>query len=105
MGITYGITIAPKDDRYILVAENALDGMAKAASPGAFFVDFIPIRMYLCNGHGICGSDSVLLPISQACAVRFHDSSLLDSVPLYGFTVNGFLAHHSKEKRVNGVKP
>ena len=47
MGISYGITVAPKDDRYITVAEKAMDGMAKAASPGAFFVDFIPIRMFL----------------------------------------------------------
>jgi hypothetical protein len=47
MGISYGITIAPKDDRYIAVAEKAMDGMGKAASPGAFFVDFIPIRMFL----------------------------------------------------------
>ena len=46
MGISYGITIAPKDDRYITVAEIAMDGMGKAATPGAFFVDFIPIRMY-----------------------------------------------------------
>ncbi|KAF8811261.1 cytochrome P450 [Phlegmacium glaucopus] len=43
MGISYGITIAPKDDHHIAVAEIAMDGMGKAASPGAFFVDFIPI--------------------------------------------------------------
>ena len=47
MSIAYGITIDPKDDHYIIVAEKALDGMAKAAAPGAFFVDFIPIRMFL----------------------------------------------------------
>ena len=47
MSITYGITIATKDDHYIAVAEEALDGMGKAATPGAFFVDFIPIRMFL----------------------------------------------------------
>jgi hypothetical protein len=47
MGISYGITIAPKDDHYVTVAEIALDGMGKAASPGAFFVDFIPMRMFL----------------------------------------------------------
>jgi hypothetical protein len=47
MSIAYGITIDPKDDYNILVAEKALDGMGKAAAPGAFFVDLIPIHMFL----------------------------------------------------------
>ena len=47
MSISYGITTAAKDDNYVIVAEKALDGMSKAASPGAFFVDFIPIRMFI----------------------------------------------------------
>lgn len=44
MGVTYGITVAPHDDQYIDMAEKALDGMAKAANPGAFLVDIIPAR-------------------------------------------------------------
>ncbi|KAF8154807.1 cytochrome P450 [Crassisporium funariophilum] len=47
MGITYGITIAEKEDQYIAIAGKALEGMAKAASPGAFFVDFIPMLKYV----------------------------------------------------------
>lgn len=76
MGISYGITIAPKDDHYIAVAETALDGMGKAASPGAFFVDFIPIRMFSWPLI-FCGSDFLLFAfriISQACAVRIFSS-------------------------------
>jgi len=43
MGVVYGMRISPQDDEYISVAEKALDGMARAASPGAFLVDIIPI--------------------------------------------------------------
>ena len=46
MKITYGIDVADPNDRYITVAEAALDGMAKAASPGAFLVDMLPIRTF-----------------------------------------------------------
>jgi hypothetical protein len=47
MNVTYGITIAPKNDRYITIAEKALAGMAEAANPGAFLVDLLPFRKYL----------------------------------------------------------
>ena len=42
MKVTYGIDISRKDDHYITIAEEALASMAKAASPGAFCVEFIP---------------------------------------------------------------
>ncbi|KIJ12719.1 hypothetical protein PAXINDRAFT_14478 [Paxillus involutus ATCC 200175] len=42
MKMIYGIEIAPKDDRYVEIAEQALDGVATAATPGAFFVDIFP---------------------------------------------------------------
>ncbi|EIW76051.1 cytochrome P450 [Coniophora puteana RWD-64-598 SS2] len=42
MNVIYGIQIAPQNDRYIDIAEEALDGMAKAAAPGAFLVDILP---------------------------------------------------------------
>ncbi|KAF8634038.1 hypothetical protein AX17_004303 [Amanita inopinata Kibby_2008] len=47
MSVTYGITVSPKDDRYITVAEKALEGMAKAANPGAFLVEVIPALKYV----------------------------------------------------------
>ncbi|KAL0958951.1 hypothetical protein HGRIS_014263 [Hohenbuehelia grisea] len=47
MKVTYGIDVAPRDDYYINIAERALDGMAKAASPGAFLVDLVPILKYI----------------------------------------------------------
>jgi len=42
MGISYAITIAPKDDRYITVAETAMDRMGKAVTPGAFLLTLSP---------------------------------------------------------------
>lgn len=42
MNVIYGIEISPKADRYIDIAERALEGMAKAAAPGAFLVDVLP---------------------------------------------------------------
>ncbi|KAF8181626.1 cytochrome P450 [Pholiota molesta] len=47
MGITYGINIADKEDRYIATAEKALEGMGQAASPGAFLVDLLPCLKYI----------------------------------------------------------
>lgn len=47
MNVTYGIEIQDEDDHYITVAETALDGMAKAANPGAFFVDIFPICAFI----------------------------------------------------------
>jgi hypothetical protein len=42
MNVIYGIVISPRADRYIDIAEKALEGMAKAAAPGAFLVDVFP---------------------------------------------------------------
>ncbi|KAF5366998.1 hypothetical protein D9758_003981 [Tetrapyrgos nigripes] len=47
MNVTYGIEISDHDDHYIVVAETALEGMAKAAHPGAFFVDIFPILKHV----------------------------------------------------------
>ncbi|KAG6873811.1 hypothetical protein C0992_008410, partial [Termitomyces sp. T32_za158] len=47
MNVTYGIQIAPKNDRYIEIAEKALAGMAEAANPGAFFVEFLPFLKHV----------------------------------------------------------
>lgn len=47
MKVTYGIDLAPKNDRYIVIAEQALAGMAEAANPGAFLVDLLPILKFI----------------------------------------------------------
>ncbi|KAK1220118.1 hypothetical protein PQX77_017157 [Marasmius sp. AFHP31] len=47
MNVTYGIEIADEEDHYITVAETALEGMAKAAHPGAFLVDIFPILKHV----------------------------------------------------------
>lgn len=47
MNLTYGIHIAPRDDRYITMAEKALAGMSEAAKPGAFLVDLLPILKHV----------------------------------------------------------
>ena len=45
MDIGYGIAVQDSDD--ISVAEEALEGFAAAAIPGAFLVDFVPILKYV----------------------------------------------------------
>ncbi|KAI5831456.1 cytochrome P450 [Schizophyllum commune Tattone D] len=47
MNVIYGISLEDEDDRYVRFAERALDGMAQAARPGAFFVDVIPWLRYV----------------------------------------------------------
>ncbi|OAX41845.1 cytochrome P450 [Rhizopogon vinicolor AM-OR11-026] len=47
MNVIYGIEIAPRGDKYIDIAEEALDGMAKAAAPGAFLVNIFPLLKYV----------------------------------------------------------
>ena len=58
MSVTYGIEVAEEEDHYITVAETALEGMAKAAHPGAFLVDIFPIRelLQLLAGGGCCSA-------------------------------------------------
>ena len=47
MKIGYGIAVQDSDDLYISVAEEALNGLAEAAVPGAFWVDMFPILKYV----------------------------------------------------------
>ncbi|KAG0698625.1 cytochrome P450 [Suillus ampliporus] len=47
MNVIYGIEIAPRGDKYIDIAEEALDGMAKAAAPGAFLVNIFPFLKHV----------------------------------------------------------
>ncbi|KAG1721199.1 cytochrome P450 [Suillus paluster] len=47
MKVIYGIEIAPRGDKYIEIAEEALDGMAKVAALGAFLVDIFPLLKHV----------------------------------------------------------
>ncbi|PPQ72181.1 hypothetical protein CVT24_002393 [Panaeolus cyanescens] len=47
MRIAYGITIRDTTDPYVTQLEKALYGLAEAAVPGAFLVDFIPALKYV----------------------------------------------------------
>jgi|SRR6267154_2053791 len=53
MNVIYGIEIAPRGDKYIDIAEEALVGMAKAAAPGAFLVDIFPLRAYISSSLAV----------------------------------------------------
>ncbi|TDL20244.1 cytochrome P450 [Rickenella mellea] len=47
MGVAYGIQIADSGDRYVRAAEEALQSVAIAGTPGAFLVDILPILKYV----------------------------------------------------------
>ena len=47
MNIGYGISVQESDDPYILIAEEALNGLSEAGVPGAFWVDLIPLLKYV----------------------------------------------------------
>ena len=43
ISLAYGITIQPKNDPFIDLAEHAITGLAESATPGLFLVDAIPL--------------------------------------------------------------
>jgi hypothetical protein len=45
--IAYGIDVKESDDPYVLLAEEVLNGINEAATPGAFWVDLFPILKYV----------------------------------------------------------
>ncbi|EMD39046.1 hypothetical protein CERSUDRAFT_93086 [Gelatoporia subvermispora B] len=45
--IAYGIEVAERDDEHIAVVERALEGAAEGFTPGAFWVDLLPILKYV----------------------------------------------------------
>ncbi|OCH92626.1 CyP450 monooxygenase [Obba rivulosa] len=47
LSIMYGIQAAMKDDHYITITERALMATSEAFTPGAFWVDFMPILKYV----------------------------------------------------------
>lgn len=47
--VLYGYMPSPKDDRLIILSEEANIGLLQAATPGTFLVDFIPMREFLCR--------------------------------------------------------
>jgi hypothetical protein len=42
MKVVYGIDVAERNDVYVDIAEAAINGMAQAATPGAFLVEILP---------------------------------------------------------------
>ena len=78
MGVVYGITVAPENDRYITIAEKALEGMSKAANPGEFLVDIIPICAIRSSSWRVL---LTLIPISEVHPVRgVHYKSYPDNL-------------------------
>ncbi|KAF7372980.1 Cytochrome P450 [Mycena sanguinolenta] len=49
MNITYGIDVHAADDKYIRIAEEAMERVSIASVPGAFLVDSIPALKYVPN--------------------------------------------------------
>lgn len=47
ISIAYGIPVQPDNDPYIEIAEEALKGIAAAASPGTFLVESFPFLKYV----------------------------------------------------------
>ena len=45
--MTYGITVRPKNDPYIKIAEEAVEAITELLIPGSFLVDIIPILKYV----------------------------------------------------------
>lgn len=72
MNVTYGIHIDAQEDRYITIAERALDGMAKAANPGAFLVDLLPFRKIFTPSRGDCLILGLLAVKHVPCVYTTH---------------------------------
>ncbi|EMD39781.1 hypothetical protein CERSUDRAFT_112052 [Gelatoporia subvermispora B] len=47
LSIMYGIKAAEEEDRYIAMANRALEASSEAFTPGAFWVDFVPALRYI----------------------------------------------------------
>ncbi|KAH7926173.1 cytochrome P450 [Leucogyrophana mollusca] len=47
MKSTYGYTTAPKDDKWLLAAEDVMTSFSSAATPGRWMVDIFPALMHL----------------------------------------------------------
>src|SRR5580693_1901440 len=49
MLIVYGIQIAPKNDRYVAIAEESAKMVFESLIPGASLCNIFPVRKYECN--------------------------------------------------------
>ncbi|KDQ53918.1 hypothetical protein JAAARDRAFT_416633 [Jaapia argillacea MUCL 33604] len=47
MDVTYGIKVADKEDKYVTIAEAAIESASRAGVPGAYLVDFFPILKHV----------------------------------------------------------
>ena len=46
MEITYGLNIESHENKFLQMAEHALEDLGRAVVPGAFLVDTFPIRSF-----------------------------------------------------------
>jgi hypothetical protein len=49
MQTVYGIEIAPKNDRYVAIAEESVKMLAESLIPGAALCNIFPVRKYQSN--------------------------------------------------------
>jgi hypothetical protein len=49
MSTVYGIEIAPKDDRYVSIAEESIKMLVESLLPGAALCNIFPVRKYESN--------------------------------------------------------
>jgi hypothetical protein len=47
LNITYGYTVAERDDPYVALADAAMQTFSKAGVFGTYLVDYIPVLKYL----------------------------------------------------------
>jgi hypothetical protein len=47
LNITYGYTVAERDDPYVTLADAAMQTMSKAGVFGTYLVDYIPVLKYV----------------------------------------------------------
>lgn len=47
LSIAYGKTGSASQDEYVVVAQNAMEGLSKAAVPGVHAVEYLPFLQYL----------------------------------------------------------
>jgi hypothetical protein len=57
METVYGIQIAEKDDSYVKIVEEALNGIAVASLPGSFMVDAFHFSKLLFKHHCLPTTD------------------------------------------------
>ncbi|KZW01599.1 cytochrome P450 [Exidia glandulosa HHB12029] len=47
LNLSYGIEVAPKNDPWIVLADESIESIAKGGLPGSYFVDWLPVFKHL----------------------------------------------------------